>query len=710
MWTTFYAAAPLHAVELEAFESSGCSRLDVLRALSSGISRRRSELPVTASDALEKLDADHAMDIVSHFALRLAFSTEMELAEWHAQRRVDQPIGRRHQGEQQLALTLENIDRIAESHFPLCMRHLHRKLRENHHLKYDGRVQYRMFLKGLGFTVQDSLIFFRDEFTRVISSAKFDREYAYHIRHSYGLEGSRKDYAPMDCAQIINGAAPRHGQHHGCPFKHWDTAALDAELRRTGLSNTEQVARITRLAAQRKPEAACSELFAALHGRHVAAKVLTEVTESKSADASNKRHKKEKKPKREFQMSKYAQRLVAIKFLYIGDKYDGFARQDHTEETIERYVFSALQHTKLIESIDSCEYSRCGRTDKGVSAFGQVVGIRVRSNLPVDAELLDAATIDEVRPGQRFRVKMPNGDERTLTELDYAVHINRALPDDIRVYAVVAAPAGFSARFDCRERMYRYFFVRKSLDIEKMRLGAAKLVGTHDYRNFCRIDTSKHTFERKIRSFEILPCDDHESKEVAQQMFRFEIYGQAFLWHQVRCMVQVLFLIGEGKEEPEIVDRLLDITATPRKPQYDMASDRPLCLQDCLFDNVEFEYSPLALHHVHEHVSGLWEQAAIKTAMLRSDLDMLEQFQVDPAKAIAALTHYAPRLEQLMQERGMTGACAWKEIQTLLPLAAKPKHIPLLARNTGFSVQEKKDLMKARKRRRQEQGEAVGQE
>ncbi|GLD93960.1 hypothetical protein PINS_up002565 [Pythium insidiosum] len=118
---------------------------------------------------------------------------------------------------------------------------------------------------------------------------------------------------------------------------------------------------------------------------------------------------------------------------------------------------------------------------------------------------------------------MPNGGERTLTELDYAVHINRALPDDIRVYAVVPAPASFSARFDCRERMYRYFFVRKTLDIEKMRLGAAKLVGTHDYRNFCRIDTSKHTFERKIRSFEILACEDHETKEPSQQMFRFEV-------------------------------------------------------------------------------------------------------------------------------------------------------------------------------------------
>ncbi|GLD93957.1 hypothetical protein PINS_up002562 [Pythium insidiosum] len=151
------------------------------------------------------------------------------------------------------------------------MRHLHRKLRENHHLKFDGRVQYRLFLKGLGFTVQDSLLFFRDEFTRIIPTAKFDREYAYHIRHSYGLEGSRKDYAPMDCEKIIHGAAPRHGQYHGCPFKHWDTAALNAELRRAGVSAPDDATRITRLAASGHPQAACTALFTALHGQRHAA-------------------------------------------------------------------------------------------------------------------------------------------------------------------------------------------------------------------------------------------------------------------------------------------------------------------------------------------------------------------------------------------------------------------------------------------------------
>lgn len=43
--------------------------------------------------------------------------------------------------------------------------------------------------------------------------------------------------------------------------------------------------------------------------------------------------------------------------------------------------------------------------------------------------------------------------------------------------------------------------------------------------------------------------------------------------HQVRCMVAVLFLIGEGKEQPSVVNQLLDVTNHPNRPNYDMASE-----------------------------------------------------------------------------------------------------------------------------------------
>lgn len=46
--------------------------------------------------------------------------------------------------------------------------------------------------------------------------------------------------------------------------------------------------------------------------------------------------------------------------------------QEDTEKTIEAVLFDALLKTRLIESRATCNYHRCGRTDKGVSAFSQV--------------------------------------------------------------------------------------------------------------------------------------------------------------------------------------------------------------------------------------------------------------------------------------------------------------------------------------------------
>ena len=82
-----------------------------------------------------------------------------------------------------------------------------------------------------------------------------------------------------------------------------------------------------------------------------------------------------------FDFSRYHKRHVALKMAYIGWDYHGFASQESTENTIESHFFTALCKACLIENRADCNYSRCGRTDKGVSAFAQVVSLDVRSNL-----------------------------------------------------------------------------------------------------------------------------------------------------------------------------------------------------------------------------------------------------------------------------------------------------------------------------------------
>lgn len=52
---------------------------------------------------------------------------------------------------------IESADYLSSKYFPLCARMCHESLRERHHLKYFGRNQYQLFLKGIGVSLEDSL-------------------------------------------------------------------------------------------------------------------------------------------------------------------------------------------------------------------------------------------------------------------------------------------------------------------------------------------------------------------------------------------------------------------------------------------------------------------------------------------------------------------------------------------------------------------------
>lgn len=75
-------------------------------------------------------------------------------------------------------------------------------------------AEFGLFLKGIGLSLDDALLYFRRIFSRK-SGVNFDKAYAYNIRHNYGKEGKRADYTPFSCAKIINGDAPTQGDHHG---------------------------------------------------------------------------------------------------------------------------------------------------------------------------------------------------------------------------------------------------------------------------------------------------------------------------------------------------------------------------------------------------------------------------------------------------------------------------------------------------------------
>ncbi|KAF3431021.1 hypothetical protein FNV43_RR25751 [Rhamnella rubrinervis] len=133
-------------------------------------------------------------------------------------------------------VSVKDIDELAKSSFPLCMCHLFGKLREDHHLKHGGRMQLGLFLKGVGLKLDDAITFWKAEFSRKVGAERFDKEYAYSIRHNYGREGKRTDYTPYSCQKIIL-STPGVGDHHGCPYRHFSEENLRAALSKMGVNS-----------------------------------------------------------------------------------------------------------------------------------------------------------------------------------------------------------------------------------------------------------------------------------------------------------------------------------------------------------------------------------------------------------------------------------------------------------------------------------------
>lgn len=109
---------------------------------------------------------------------------------------------------------------------------------------------------------------------------------------------------------------------------------------------------------------------------------------NKKNDSSNNNNNQQKQPKkkeerktREFEIGKYSIRHIAFKVSYLGWNHDGFAAQAATENTIEEFLWKALTKTCLIGDRTEAEehFTKCGRTDKGVSAIDQVLIIILTS-------------------------------------------------------------------------------------------------------------------------------------------------------------------------------------------------------------------------------------------------------------------------------------------------------------------------------------------
>lgn len=355
-----------------------------------------------------------------------------------------------------------------------------------------------------------------------------------------------------------------------------------------------------------------------------------------------------------FNFSSHARRKIAIKFCYSGWEYNGLAFQNMKTSlpTVESVLFDVFVKARLIDpaaGFDGCGWEKCGRTDRGVSAAGQVISLWVRSALGSgagDQSVLVSTAIgnshletsaSEGRADDNVGISSSHTPDTTAglefafdeddlvptpyptkvtslksanSEHDYLSILNRLLPPTIRVLAWSPVSDNFSARFSCSYRHYKYFFSTaapgRTLDIDRMRAAASRLIGSHDFRNLCKLDPGKQItmFRRKVMRADIEPLNQYRDG-----MYVFNLVGSAFLYHQVRHIMAVLFLVGSGLEDPSVVTSLMSveegselaevqdgddpspaIQIVDRKPEYQMADALPLLLWECGYPDSELSW------------------------------------------------------------------------------------------------------------------------
>ena len=246
---------------------------------------------------------------------------------------------------------------------------------------------------------------------------------------------------------------------------------------------------------------------------------------------------------------------LRLDIAYDGTNFHGWARQKGDLRTVQQTIEDALS---LVLRTDVA-LTVAGRTDAGVHASGQVA----HADIPKDS--LNQRSI-EGDPGRLVR------------------RLAKLLPEDVRVFGVTQAPAGFDARFSALTRTYCYRVTThpagavptrardtavwpKPVDLDAVQACADALVGLNNFAAFCRPKEHATTI-RDVHSF--------TWREVEPQLFEARITADAFCWNMVRALVATCLTVGEGRRAPEWPEELLLLDA--RAPDVSLAPARGLTL------------------------------------------------------------------------------------------------------------------------------------
>jgi len=221
------------------------------------------------------------------------------------------------------------------------------------------------------------------------------------------------------------------------------------------------------------------------------------------------------------------ERRIALKLAYDGTKFFGFQRQPG-RSTVEGSLMTALAKVGAIRSPRECGYRSSSRTDRGVSALGNIVSIR--TSFP--ATSLCSAVNSEL--------------------------------EGVWAYSSVEVADSFNPRA-ARQRWYRYYLPKSGQDREVMEEIAKRFVGVHDFSGYSRKD--KRNPMRRIDSIAISDAGIFHA---------IDFRAESFLWNMVR---RIVWMVNEGSGRRIPLDAI-GPSATKKPARIGLSPPEYLVLMD----------------------------------------------------------------------------------------------------------------------------------
>ena len=241
---------------------------------------------------------------------------------------------------------------------------------------------------------------------------------------------------------------------------------------------------------------------------------------------------------------------------YDGTNYCGWQVQPNGI-TVQEVLNQAL--SDLFAKKTAC--IGASRTDAGVHALGNVAVFDTDARMPADR---------------------------------IAFALNTRLPADIRIQGSSEVPPDFHPRFTATVNTYEYRILNRTfadptrrlnsyfwygpLDVDAMRQAASYLVGMHDFKSFA---TAKPEVTDTVRTIY------ETSLEKEDDLIRFRITGNGFLYNMVRIITGTLLEVGKGDYPPEKVKEIL--AAKDRKMAGATARPEGLTLVQIRYPEWDFE-------------------------------------------------------------------------------------------------------------------------